>query len=123
MNKYLKKVKPRNKYREFLKVLNGNLHLTDRELQVMSLLMQLDVEWQPVLEGDVKNVNSTDSRKAVMKETRINKNNLTKYIRFLRDKGLLIDNGDEGLMVNPMFLPKETGNKIEILFTLELSED
>jgi len=123
MNKYLKKVRPRNKYREFLRVLNGNLHLTEREIQVMSLLMQLDVEWQPVLEGEIKNINSTDIRKAVMKETRINKNNLTKYVKFLRDKGLLISNGEEGTIVNPMFIPKETGNKIEVLFTLDFSED
>jgi len=85
--------------------------------------MQLDSEWQPVFEGDTKNINSTDSRKAIMKETRVNKNNLTKYIRFLRDKGLLVDNGEGGIIVNPMFVPKETGNKIEILFTLDYNED
>ena len=89
----------------------------------MTLLIKLDVEWQPVFEGEVKNVNSTISRKTVMKETRINKNNLTKYIKFLKDKGLLIDNGEDGLVVNPMFLPKETDNKIEVLFTLDFSED
>ena len=119
MNKYLKKIKPKSKYREFLKVLNGNLHLTDRELDVMSLLLKLDREWEPFEGHGVKNIVSTANRKYIMRETRITKNNLTKYIRDLRNRGLLYTNSEGGTEVSPMFLPKETGNIIEVVFTLD----
>jgi len=119
MNKYSKKIKEKNKYREFLKVLNGNLYLTDRELEIFSLLVQLDMEWRPHFEGDVKNVNSTDSRRSIMKESRINKNNLTRYVRRFRERGLLWENDQGGLEVDPLFKPKEHGKIIEVVFTLD----
>ena len=122
MNKYRKQIKPKNKYREFLKVLNGNLHLTDRELEIFSLLMRIDREWLPVLDGEVKHIVSTDNRKAIMKETRVNKNNLTKYIGMLKEKGLLLSNSEGGVEVSPMFMPKETGEIIEIVFTLDMGK-
>jgi len=122
MNKYRKQIKPKNKYREFLKVLNGNLHLTDRELEILSLLMKIDEEWVPVLDGEIKNVISTDTRKAIMRETRVNKNNLTRYVGMLKEKGLLITTEDNGIVVSPMFMPKETGKIIEIVFTLDMGK-
>ncbi len=119
MNKYRKQIKEKNKYREFLKVLNGNLYLTDRELEILALLVQLDIEWRPHFEGDYKNVNSTDSRRSIMKESRINKNNLTRYIRRFKEKGLLIENSEGGVEVDPLFKPHETGKIIEVVFTLD----
>ena len=64
---------------------------------------------------------TTDFRKAIMEETLINKNNLSKYIKLLKDKGLLYLNGTEGYEVTPIFMPKQTGDYIELLFILDLS--
>ena len=119
MNKYRKQIKGKNKYREFLKILNGNLYLSDRELEILSLLVQIDKEWKPLFEGDYKNVNSTDNRRSVMKESRINKNNLTRYVKRFRERGLLRENEHGGLEVDPLFIPKETGKIIEVVFTLD----
>jgi hypothetical protein len=120
-NQYKKKVKAKNKYREFIKVMNGLLQLSDREAEVLSLLMKLDAEWSPVL-NETKDILSTDSRKAIMGETLINKNNLSKYVKLLKDKGLLYLNDRDGYEVTPIFMPKQTGDYIELLFILDISE-
>lgn len=122
MNRYWKKIKPKHKYREFIKVINGNLHLSDREAEVLSLLMKIDDEWSPVFTEN-KNILSTDYRRAIMKETRINKNNLTKYLNTLKEKGLIYANSLEGFEVTPMFMPNDTGDIIEIVFTLDFGKD
>jgi len=121
MNKYRKHIKPKNKYREFLKVLNGNLHLTERELDIFSVMMKIDEEWEPVEEGGFKHIISTSNRKRIMKETLVNKNNLTKYVRLFRSKGLLISNSNGGVEVTPMFMPSIKGETIKIVFMLDWS--
>ena len=123
MNKYSKKIKEKNKYREFLKVLNGNLHLSDREIDILALLVQIDKEWRPLFEGDYKNVNSTDNRRSVMKESRVNKNNLTRFIRKFKSTGILSENEEGGLEVAPFLIPKEVGKIIEVVFTLDFGSN
>lgn len=117
---YRKKVNRKHLYKEFVRVLNGLLQLSERETEVLSLLMGIDANWYPVLENEKKNILSTDSRRALMKETRINKNNLTKYIGTLKDKGLLVGDQETGYYINPIFMPKETGGIVEIIFILDL---
>ncbi len=119
-SQYRKKISKKHLYREFVRVLNGLLQLSDREAEVLSLLMGIDANWYPVLETEIKNILSTDSRRALMKETRINKNNLTKYLNTLKEKGLLAGNSGEGYFINPIFMPKETGGIVEVVFVLDL---
>lgn len=120
MNQYLKSVKSKNKYREFLKVLNGVLQLSDREVDVLSILLQLDVEWGNNF--NLKNILSTDSRKAVMSSTKINKNNLTKYIVKFKSLGILRNTTDKTWIVNEMFVPQIENNKVTISFILDINE-
>ena len=96
--------------------------MTYRELEIFSLFMRIDAEWTPVLDDDIKNVVSTDNRKAIMKESRINKNNLTAHIRNLKEKGLLLVDENNNVEVSPMFMPKETGGIIEVVFTLDMGK-
>lgn len=119
-SEYRKKVSRKKLYREFVRVLNGLLQLSDREAEVLSLLMGIDATWQPILGKGTKNILSPDNRKALMRETLISKNNLTKYLQTLKDKGLLIGDSSQGFYINPMFMPKETANIIEIVFTLDI---
>ena len=117
---YRKKISRKHLFREFVKVLNGLLQLSDREAEVLSILMSIDANWRPVVETETKNILSTDNRRALMKETRVNKNNLTKYLSILREKGLLSGNNNEGYCITPMFMPKETAGIIEVIFVLDL---
>jgi len=119
-SQYRKKISKQNLYREFVRVLNGLLQLSEREAEVLSLLMGIDANWKPVLETEQKNILSTDNRKALMQETRINKNNLTKYLSTLKEKGVLVGNSVEGYYINPIFMPKETSGIVEIVFILDL---
>jgi len=119
-SQYRKKISKQNLYREFVRVLNGLLQLSEREAEVLSLLMGIDANWKPVLETEQKNILSTDNRKALMQETRINKNNLTKYLSTLKEKGVLVGNSVEGYYINPIFMPKETSGIVEIVFIVDL---
>lgn len=122
MNRYLKKVKPKNKYRDFLRVLNGNLYLTDRELEVFSFLLEFDVGWEPRVKGEVKNIIATDFRRIIIKEMRIYKTNLSKYLKQLKEKGLIMETEEGGVVVSPMFIPEEKDGKIEVSFVLDFNE-
>jgi len=102
--------------------MNGLLQLSEREAEVLALLMQVDNDWSPVLQNDIKNILSTDSRRAIMQETYINKNNLSKYIKLLKEKGLVYETAFGGYEVSPSIMPVEKNNFIEVLFTLEIGE-
>jgi hypothetical protein len=119
---YRKKVSKKHLFREFVKVINGLLQLSTRESEILALLMSIDYNWKPVTETEVKNILSTDNRRALMQETRVNKNNLTKYINILRNKGLLIGGKEEGYYINPMFMPKDTSGIIEVVFVLDVEK-
>jgi hypothetical protein len=121
-SQYRKKISKKHLYREFVKVLNGLLQLSDREAEVLSILMGIDSNWRPIVETEKKNILSTDNRKALMSETRVNKNNLTKYLNTLKEKGLIAGNSKEGYHITPMFMPKETSGIIEIVFVLDLEK-
>ena len=89
MNKLVKTVKKTDLYREFLRSLDGVLQLTDREQDIMVLLIELDIN-TPKLPGYSKNVISTENRRYLKAATGITGDNLSRYIGRLRDKGLIV---------------------------------
>ena len=123
MKQFRKKVKKSNIYREYARVLNGILDLSPREMEIFSLLLRIDSEWRPILETDTKNILSTDNRRRIMRETHVNKNNLSKYISILKDRGLLIENAFTGWEVTDQLSPAIIGGLLEIVFTLDLKDD
>jgi hypothetical protein len=122
-SQYRKKISKKHLYKEFVRVLNGLLQLSDREAEVLALLMGIDANWRPVLETEKKNILSTDNRRALMEETRINKNNLTKYLNTLKEKGLLVGDSETGYSINSIFMPKQTGGIVEIIFILDFENN
>jgi len=112
-----KRVKGDDLYKDYVRVINGLLQLSDREAELFSLLLKIDCEWEPKL-GESKNILSTDIRRAIMKETLINENNLSKYISVLKDKGVLVKTED-GYEIREMFVPKLTGGLLEVVFILD----
>ncbi len=123
MKQFRKKVKKSNIYREYARILNGILDLSPREMEIFSLLLRIDSEWQAVLQTDTKNILSTDNRKRVMRETHVNKNNLSKYISILKERGLLVQSPHDGWEVTEELSPVIIGQLLEIVFTLDMKDD
>lgn len=121
MKAYRKKVKRKHLYIEHLNILNSMLGLTSKELEVLSLLFKIAIEQKSAF-GTKIDILSTDNRKAIMNETRINKNNLSKYVALLKDRGVVMEDKD-GYYINSMFLPENTDGPLEILFILEIEKE
>ena len=125
--KFQKLVKRRNLYRQIAKVLNGLNDLSPREMEIFGILLKINDTWVPLLQTDTKNILTRETRKAIMKETLVNKNNLSKYLSMLKDKGLIVKNVHDGWEINGMFLPTfepETNNSIvKINFTIGLEDE
>jgi hypothetical protein len=103
-------------------VLNGILDLSPREMDVFALLIKVDYEWRQVLPGDIKNILSTDNRRGIMREATVNKNNLTKYINIMKDKGLIVEIAENCWQVAPQLLPNMNSGIIMVLFILDTNE-
>ena len=123
MKQFRKRVKKTSIYREYARVLNGILDLSPREMEIFGLLLRIDTEWQPLLQTDTKDILSTDNRRKVMRETRVNKNNLSKYISVLKDRGLLVLNAFSGWEITEQLSPLIIGDLLEIVFTLDMKDD
>jgi len=110
-------------YKEYIDILNGKLHFSPRETQILEILMRIDVDWNPKFEGQFKNIIDRDVRKYIMAETFVNKNNLSMYIKNMKEKRLLIPTVGKGWQINPVFLPKvDDNNKINVAFELHVIE-
>ena len=117
MNDYSKHIAREDLYAEYVRILNSQLNLSDREAELFALLLKVDAEWEPTL-GEPKNILSTDIRRAIMKKTLVNKNNLSKYIGVLKQKGILVKSNGV-YEVREMFVPKPVGDLLEIVFVLD----
>jgi len=121
--KFTKKVNKKDFYKEYIDILNGKLHFSPRETQILEILMRIDVDWNPKFEGQFKNIIDRDVRKYIMAETFVNKNNLSMYIKNMKEKRLLIPTVGKGWQINPVFLPKvDDNNKINVAFELHVIE-
>ena len=123
MNKLVKTVKKTDLYREFLKSLDGVLQLTDREQDIMVLLIELDIN-TPKLPGYSKNVISTENRRYLKAATGITGDNLSRYIGRLRDKGLIVKGkADDEWMVNTALIPERIGDRAQLPLVLGLEKE
>jgi len=121
--KLQKLVKKRNLYRQIARVLNGINDLSPREMEIFGILLGINDNWRPLLEGDRKNILTRETRRAIMRETRVNKNNLSKYISTLKDKSIIIKNEHDGWEIHPMFLPVLGEDEVvRIYFTIGLED-
>lgn len=121
MKAYRKKIKRRELYRYFPVLTNSLLQFTDRELDVLGMLLYIQMA-QPVFLGKTTDILSADNRRLIMTETRVNKNNLSKYIRKMKDMGVVLKD-ENGHYINDMFVPDIKDGVAEILFVLDIEED
>ena len=97
--------------------------MTEREIQLLLLLIKVDQDWEPTFEGDHKNILSTDNRKKLTREANMNKANLTMYSKSLFEKGCLIKTEEGGTIVHPWLIPEITGDIVEYTFTYDLRDN
>lgn len=119
MNKLVKKVTNEELIPEFLHALNGILRLTDRELELMSTLIKLDMDYQK--EPNInKNVANTKNRKYIIQTLGITKDNLSRYIKSFKEKGILIAGpAEDELSVNKALIPITIGDRVQITIILK----
>ena len=122
MNKLVKKVSSKELIPEFLRALNGILRLTDRELELMVMLIQLDIDY--VKKEDNKNVANTANRKLIMSTLGITKDNLSRYIKSFKEKGLLIEGpAEDDLYVNKALIPIVIGDRLQLTIILKIKNE
>ena len=122
MNKLVKTVPKTDLYIEFLKSLNGILCLTDREIELMAVFIKLDIEY-PRLPGLSKNVANTINRKYIINSMHITRDNLSRYIKRFREKGLLVPGKvEDELTVNKIIIPEIIADRVQITIILKINK-
>ena len=121
MKAFKKTIKNKDIYKEYVNILNGLLQLSGKEMEVLSLLLEIEMTRPPIL-GKKQDILSTDNRRALMDATGINKNNLSMYIKVLKDKGIIREDNN-GHYINTMFIPDIKDNVSETVFILNLEKD
>lgn len=109
-----RKVSKRDFFLEYVRVLNGILRLSNREVEVFSMLLAIDDY------GASENINTTEIRDAVTKHLNINEANLSKYLSTLKAKKLIVK-GPLGWVINDYIRPnKASDNTLDLTITLEI---
>ncbi len=121
MNKLVKNVLPNKLSHEFLRSLNGIMGLTERELQVLSALLDLHMANPKRLD----NIDSSLNRRKLMAECNVSRENLSRYIRLYKSKGVILEDKDTGLrFINKALVPNIiSGKTVQIVMILKLDED
>lgn len=122
MNKLVKTVNKGNLYYEYLNALNGILQLTNRELELLTKFVELDVNFTPIL-GVSKNVASTDNRRMIKSTMGITPDNLSRYISKFKKEGLLVQGkAEDELVVNKILIPEIIKDRVQITLILRVNE-
>ena len=122
MNKLVKSVPKKDLISEFLHSLNGILGLTERELQVMAALINFDINYeeQPNIN---KNVANTENRRWIIKNLGVTKDNLCRYLKRMKEKGLLkVGTAEDELTVNRALIPDIINDRIQITIVLKADD-
>ena len=123
MNKLVKTVNSDNLNYEFLKSLNGILKLTDRELELLTKLIEIDSKFDPTL-GYSKNVASTENRKMIKKVLGITPDNLSRYLTKFKQEGLIVKGkSDDELVVNKILMPEIIKDRVQLTIILKINDN
>ena len=122
MNKLVKTVNKGNLYYEYLNALNGILQLTNRELELLTKFVELDVNFTPI-PGVSKTVANTDNRRMIKSTMGITPDNLSRYISKFKKEGLLVQGkAEDELVVNKILIPEIIKDRVQITLILRVNE-
>ena len=123
MNKFIKTVPEDRVCYEFMNSLNGIIGLTERELQVFSVLLSMRLQ-------DIKtknprlSIDRAENRKRIINEYRIGKENLSRYIKKYRKKGLIYTTKYGNSVIMDALLPQIVGGKtVQVTMILKINQD
>lgn len=120
MNTLVKTIDKSNIGNEFLRTLNGIMGLSQRELELLSRIMDIQLSASRGRPGYSDN---SQNRKRLMSETGITSDNMSKYMKIFRKKGILVYDNDR-LVINRALIPVIIGgNKIQITLILKINKD
>lgn len=120
MNKLVKQVSTEELIPEFLRALNGILKLTDRELELMTVLIKMDMEYKEEPDTN-KNVANRQNRKFITTNLKISKDNLSRYIKSFKERGLLkVGPAEDELCVNRALIPVIIGDRLQLTIILKI---
>lgn len=108
-------------YKKYVEVLNSLFGLAEREMDVFASLLGIHMDWG----NDVpKDIIDARSRKRLMRETLINKNNLSKYIGKLKNLKIIVYNENrDGWVINNYLVPLFKDKKISVNFILQVKDN
>lgn len=124
MNKLVKTIPRESLSREFLKSLNGLLDLTNREIELLSVFLDIQA-LADKQKGTREKLDSYNNRKFIMATTGIAKENLSRYVKAFKDKGIFISNAlGEIVEVNSALVPILIGGKtVQITLILKMKDN
>ena len=123
MNKLVKSVNKNDLVTEFLISLNGILRLTDRELELMAEFIRLDLNYdkQP---NENKNIANRANRKYIINTLGITKDNLSRYIKSFKQKGILVAGpAEDELSVNKALIPEIIGDRVQVTIIIRINDE
>lgn len=123
MNKFIKTVTEDRVCYEFMHSLNGIIGLTERELQVFSVL--LSMRFQDIKTKNPRlSIDRAENRKRIINEYRIGKENLSRYIKKYRKKGLIYTTKYGNNVIMDALLPQVVGGKtVQVTMILKINQD
>ena len=124
MNKLVKQIEKKELYSEFLKALNGITDLPKRELQLLTMLVQLQAEPQ-LSDNDPENgVISGNNRKYIEKELGITQDNQSRYFKKFKEIGYLVKGKfDRQWEVNQVLVPQIIKDRIQLTIILRIKDE
>jgi predicted transcriptional regulator len=109
-----KKVTNSSFFAEYVKILNGVLQLSNREVEVLSFLLTADAN------GYNDNVNVKEVRELIRGSVGISEANLSKYLGVLKSKNLIVRSPNNKWVINDYIRPVSNNNIFELAITLEI---
>ncbi len=124
MNKLIKTISPNMLAYEFLHSLNGIIGLTGREMQILAQLLDLHLA-STKNKANKNSIDCAEHRKLIMDKFGVGKENLSRYFKGYREKGLILKDNMTGKTVfNPAIVPIVIGGKaVQITMILKMSND
>lgn len=112
MNKFIKTVKEEDVCFEFLRVMNGIMGLTNRELDVFSALVALRIRDMKDKRLSRLSVDRTSNRKEIMSKLGVTKDNMSKYIGIFKENSLIYRSREGQTKILDSLIPDIIGGKV-----------